>query len=673
MAENSYYEDQLAKAKTRFTSATSLASPLSLHDRMLGHDKLLNRNDPVELQGELGASQEGIDYQSYELEKALFDHQDILKMNPTLFDVIAYSQSARAKQVARDIMLWCGKSWEVEDYGRSWDIGSSGGQVKHGFTVQRQMWKEQDLKGDYDEDDSGNIRRKRHPFYWKLAEPYGVYWLGDEQSEYGPDICFYEYELPYLEMQKNYKRRNESGEYEYPTIDSLDKLNWLAQDQRIDTEPEMEIARVVVCDYRDSARDCPIEGCNHPQRVIKTFICRKDGRIDDDNYVTEVDSPFPCCSFYIIGGRMQLDETDPNLRFRPLIGPLLGEGQMVNYLTTLLLAMIRKDYSLSRLYLDVSAVQNQSLLPSGEDAENQVLEFPQPDEGKIAFFPGEIKRMPSEISQHLLAELANHKEKMSEYKPNRFAIGDAYSEASNATGTAYIAAQQQSSLPYNTLLAESDKAILKSRLAEIHAIKFWALSDPEGVSCRYYAVTSSDQTHVKYTGKPPKAGEVIWVDAAKLSSIDYDIIIKTQSLTQAEQGALWNLAVDQHERGALPTDRYIAATGTDDVVGTMEQLVLDKNRALIQPHIDQLKTQAMLRIFYGQTGIDFGGQGLGMQPGQPGAPQSQTSEQPPPGSSQNNGGTFVPANNGAGMGRMAPTNAITNSPHGGSNPVGLGY
>jgi hypothetical protein len=368
-------------------------------------DAILQRQWPTELPPELKELQEGIDYQTPDLEKALNDHVDVLKMNPTVYDVVPLSQTPTARKQARDILLWTARGWEYENEGRWWDRAVAEGQVRHGYKVMRLMHRPQkpadvaaSTAEEILEETDKAARKQRHPFFWQDVDTYSITWMGDESSEYGADVAFMEYELPYLDAQAELSRDTETV-----TLNQLGKVAWVGEGESCDDSTwHDKTVKVVVVDCRDPKnRRCQLDGCSHYQRVIQVYVCNEGGEaVSEENLVSETDSPYPGCSFMVIPGR-QTSKRDPNLRFRPLMHGLYVESEITNRITTTLLVMMRGDYSDADLYVDVSQVQDPSLLP--EDREQHYVDFQMgaKQEGKLQYVAGEIKKLPKSISPHM--------------------------------------------------------------------------------------------------------------------------------------------------------------------------------------------------------------------------------------------------------------------------------
>ncbi len=606
VSDNKYhFETELQQAKTRW---------LNFQETRRIYDGYHNRTIPTELQPELKTIQQGIDYRTPLIEKANGDWQDILTTNPTNFDLHPVSQTSEAKEQGRRILQVTTRGWEYENPQRRWDRARGEGQVRHGVSFARLCY-EPPVEPETDGDDAGEqlkdrkkkMRRRRWPFSWKDMDPYGCYYIGDETDEGGPPWFAYEYELPFIKAREEFVKEDN-----YLDLDSTGSLGWYGQDQalRANTSERASMygnkwVRVVMIDCEDpDGRECPLDGCDHKQRIIRIYVTNQEGdpQLDDATLFEEYDSPFPGCSFFAIGGRMSLQSRDPAFRFLAMLKTLYVEGQYENHLTTTLMVGMRRDMGNQGLYVDYSRADPRLLPENGE----LTFDFEALTESdKIGGFPGEIKRAPYALSPHMLPELNLHREAMAAGMPNAHLTGTANTEASNATGTAFLANEAQASLPASTLLAQTDAAILKSRRYEFHAIRFWGLSDPEGAPTVYAAVMTGNNKNVTYMGEQAKAGDVIEITASDLEDFDFDLEITTENETLAQQQARWLMTWDQYSKGVATPEDVIRAAGKRDVVGQMEKLRAAGIRANFAPYQARLDNEYVLTAASRIVGFDL--------------------------------------------------------------------
>lgn len=585
-------------------------------------DLLLDRNLPTSLQPELTGAQEGLDFETADLENAAFMHVDVLTMNLPGFDVHSYEEAIRSKQDARDILLWTAHTWEEMNFKGWWSTYTAEGQVRHGISASQLKWREHpepDVEGEKARNET--FKRRKNCFYLEDCDIYGVYTLGDDPIT-GPDIAFLEYEVPFIEASEKYSKGNSKM-----TLDGTSKVVWLGegeatQDGRETSETINSKVRVIVRDARSlDHSNCPIEGCVYPARTISIYVCGMGEDLSESHMVESYDSPFRDCSIYVVGGRKSKIR-NPDKRYRPLLLPLYAEAHWTNYLNTLLATIGRTDYADEYFYIDLSQTPEWVQLPEG--GVNLVLDRPSAESGKIPAYPGPVARFPKTASPHIMELLKQSQQRLSSYLPNRFLTGNANTEASNATGTAFIQQAQAAGLPYNRLLNESDGTILRMFQNMYHAIQFWGVADTEGSPTRYYVATSGQETILSGGAAP---GEVIWVDANKLS-MDFDLLIRTKSETLAEENMRWMIMKDKKAAGAATEENLIKSAGFDDVEGQKRLLRADQIRADAEPLVRAMRNLRLVQRVSAVTGMDFTAiaQMAGM--GQPGQGSSGGQTQP---------------------------------------------
>lgn len=600
------FEDKLRQAKERFGT---------FQEKRKTWDEYFRREAATILAPEIEPTQEGIDYRTADLEKATFDWVDSLTTNPTILDLAPVSEAQADKETGRDILMWLHRGWELENPGRSWDRAVGLGQTRHGLKVMQQTYKppkEPKLADDLSPEEYTKAREKamrnrRYPFGWRDCDIYGCYWLGDETREEGADFFAYEVEIPLMEAEETYRKEGKK------LACNLGKTAWVGQDEAIDNPGDKTLnrVRVVTIDARNLGEDCDVEGCEHPKRKICVYICGEDQGPNEETLYEEYDSPFPGCSFHVIPGRMTT-ERSPDARFRPTILPLYVEAQWVNYLTTQLATMARKDYGPNNLYIDGAQADPRHV---SEGVKDGMVEFKMGEEGNLPWVPGDIKRVPNSISPHIITLIQMHQERMLAYMPNRYLTGNADVQASNATGTAFLQQAQQASLPANTLLAASDYIILRSRRYVIHAIKKWGLT--EAAPTKYYAVMSGNNSGVQVKGKQPRAGEVFYVTADSIN-LDFDLNVITKSETLMEQSERWRIGKDMFITGVYTPEQLIRAAGIDDVEGQKEDLRAAGIRADFYQDEKLIRRAYLLRRISSRTGVDVAN--LAPAPDQAGQP-----------------------------------------------------
>lgn len=554
--------------------------------------KIIRREFPVRLQPELEEFREGFDYQSPLVEKYIHDHVDVLH-NPTLFDLHTTDDSRAGRDVQRALLLWTARVWDQLNDGGWWDSATGEGQTWAGADASWLRWKPAKLvKG---EDGQEVAEKERaNPFYLEHCDIGGVRWVGNPLD---PDAVYYRYTVPVVEsgLRKEGKRL---------TVDSLDQLGWLGEHEAHDSSTYGKSVDVLVRDARDLAgRLCPCEGCDHVMRTITVQVSVKGQAVDKGEIVEEMDSPFHHSSFFITPSRQSFRETDPHLQMRPLIAALYPLVNFENYITVVLAAMARGDYSNKNLYESLANVTPQATIArEGGNAGQDQAE----DDGffEIPLRAGQVLRLPKNISDHLMALRQDVQRLIAECAPNRYLQATASTEASNATGTAFLQQAQAASLPYNRLLTMSDRTIRRIFEAIFHAIKYWGYEEPEGYPTKYVALLTGGENVLRYKSTI-KVGEPISITAKDASSA-FDLVVKTESRTLTEQIENWRLAVDKYEKNVFTRHDLMRAGGIFDVVGQDELLFRDQVRHQhLEPYTQKLVADTVMRMAEVISDFDF--------------------------------------------------------------------
>ncbi|MDZ4249529.1 MAG: hypothetical protein U0990_05505 [Candidatus Nanopelagicales bacterium] len=581
-------------------------------------DAIVKREHKVKWPDELRPYAGGAEYLSPEAERAVQDMVDVLSMNPTVFALQLLEAGERAKKWGRDILLWMARAWEIMDEGRWWDAAVGTGQVQHGVKVTQLCWR------DYGDDEAKSVKdkiKRPFPFYLKNTPTLACAW-----TSYGgeDEISVYEYELPLIDANMQLKKRDGKR----PTIESMGKIGWLADAEIPDKSIWDETIKVTVVDSRDTKlTKCTVEGCEHYLRTICVYVSDlgTSGQSDGDygELVEEYDSPFPGSSFIVTSGR-ETNETDPHLRYRPVLYPLFVEVERLNFLISLLTMLARLDYSDERAYLALQKDAAQMGVSLPDPQPNGVMTMPRTTVGEMAVLPGEVKAFPQQISEHLMTLIDIQRQNVENAKPNRFILGTNFDEAKFGTGTANVQATQQAALPFNRLLGQSDASILRISNYMAHAVRYWAATGED----QEYPLATTDGMAVAQAST--ESGEIISVTAQKLS-IGYQLQLKTKSETLAEQQAAVLLGKLLFETNQIDQEQYWEIQGVTDIEGQRLRQGVMLAKKELAPDIMQAVKLVFYRMYQAETGIDLSGMGMMMQP--------QDGQQPPNGGGPPTGGT----------------------------------
>jgi len=584
--------------------------------------KLLERNAP-----NAAPDDAADDYQTPELEHALETWIDGLVGNPTLFDVVLTSKDTEEARKARDnIRLWASSMWKHRlNVDRWWDQAVAERQVRDGIAIMRLGWKEviEPGEGLSDEERDRMLKRQGSRFYFEDIPLEGTAWTEEGRDA---DVFFYEAEIPVIEGQQKFKKQGESSMLS-PVVDAHGHLGWVGehdatQERRSDTDAKTPSRKLKVL-YRDArdpqGRRCPLEGCDHPMRVISVYLYGDGQDRGQAELYEEQLSPFPGCSFFIIPARRH-NSRNMHLRYRPPLHPMYVEAAEINYTTTLLTTMSRKDYEGRGLFIDGSKINPDVRI--GEAGVQESYPYPGDNNDKLVVYPGPLETMPSKVSPHLAELRRDSQERMAKYMPNRYLTGEAHEEATDATGSAFIQQAAAANKPLNRVLSASDGyGIYKGFMYIFHAIRYFDCSGEKTTEHKYYATTMGDEDVM--TGGS-EAGRDVAMTKSLLESIDFELQIKTESETLAEQNARYLLWSAMYDKGIATVDDVMKAAGIRDVERQKRLLYKQRLRQIDQPQREQAQLMIINRIRQSLTGLD-----LGTNPAAPAPPVSE--ERAPPG------------------------------------------
>ena len=573
-------KDELERAKQRFEEAWS--------QRELW-DFLVDRKLPTKLPPELTGMQEGLDYQSPDAEKAIFDLVDFLMINRTMWAISVMEQGSRAKDWGRDILLTLASGWEQMSWGRWVEAATAEGQVGHGVKVMQLCHHDPD---EYDPDAKPKeLARARWPWYLKNTPTLSCYWFDREQEI---DAFWCEYDIPLIDAWRDLK--NKDGQRLGGWREG--KGVWMGDDEMPDKDAWNNRFRVLVRDARNPKNiKCPLDGCDHYLRQISYYVTPDGGSFDEAELMDEYDSPYPRCSFKAVAGRKS-NRTDPHRKYRPLLFPLFTELRWRNFLVTLLATLSRRDYSDEDVMIELTAGAKAMGVELPEPGPDGSVKYGKAGPGEYLVVAGKPVRIPKNISEHLAYLIELSDQKIRDYLPNPFIMGTNFAEAREGTGTANVAATQQARLPFDRMLTQLDAFKVEVMDDIAHAIRFWSHA---GLDYRFYQATSG--------GLPIKTsyedGELVYISAEKVS-IAYQLKLKTKSETLQEQQEAYLLAKDQHAAGFIDTEQVWEAGGITDIEGQRRRVLKEGLWNESWPKYKQAMLLLLDRIVEAEAGINLG-------------------------------------------------------------------
>lgn len=546
---------------------------------------VVRRQNPEAIPPALALQQDGIDWQSPAPQKYIQDHIGILMMNEPRMDVMTYGEGQKYRDNERDQLLTKFTWWhDVVNKARRVEARVHEGMVRDGVKVE---WLRPKPISEH----------MTAPNYFQNTVLDGNFWLENFDAD-GPDVHWYKYTVELVDSNI----KNKAGE-KY-SIDAYGKSCWLGADEPHDfaTIKDKKVD-VYVRDANDLAgKLCPVEGCDHVQRVISIFCCPTGESFKDNAETVEsYPSPFPGSSFFIVGAHTFQTDRDPHWIYQPhLMAPVYVIQAWLNMLITWWAVLAKEESSDAGLYLNKSNAQPANEPQGNAEGNDDTVRLPDTAAGEMPVFNGSIDRIPKVTSAHLSQLISQFTDMLKEYAPNRFQMGVNYTELSNGTASSNLSALQQSGILYSPMLDAMSSFMNKWDAYTDHQIKYNDIFNP---GTKYWANVSDDPNIASYR-TTIKRGEQVYLDASKC--LPHDIIISISNKTYAEKQADWYLANSQYQSGVLTSEDLIKAAGVFDVIGQMERLFKDGVRRSLQPLMTRMFDLKLVREATIRTGTDFG-------------------------------------------------------------------
>lgn len=563
-----------------------------------------------------------VSVQSTQAERGLHQAVGIMKMNPTKLNTVSLDQAPKAKDDVEDIRIWDGTFWHKQNDKRRLDTSRADQAYRYGVAVERLFW---DMPGEYDDEDeaeeallqrAGKDEREAYfkglnSDHWLIepVNPKSCKWLPVNED---PDLFFEVSEISYAEAKnlQNYEGK-------YFSLDEQRKIRFLGERAPVagssgdyGTSGPNKI-KVTTRYMKD-----PDTG----KGTISNFV-ETDGASADAAQLDEVEVPFGRCPYFVIpSGEFLPSETDPNLRYRAPIFPLVEAVNRKNFHVTTFTRLVLK-YT-DNFYVDASSVKDpaqaafiDNLFPTeGQGAQRgAVIPIPKPGANEMPVHL-HIERYPFELDSVSQWVLENIEKDIEDSMPSRFQTGNlSRTEVANETATTMVESREASALPWESHLANFDGYGTKAEIDAVHeCIQYWGGDKP------YYTVSSGDEPLLKGA---PESGTQVYIDANKLKR-PFQLVVQTENKTQAERQQDLNVTLQLAEMQWITEEQALERSGFDDPRKQMELLEAEKQRMDADPFKRELITQMRQQLLTALLGAPppLGMQQAGVAPPQ-GVPQ----------------------------------------------------
>jgi hypothetical protein len=575
------------------------------------------------------------EYQSPLLEKAWLDWTDMLASNPVKFDSVPGKSGKNAIDDANNHRLWHARQWNVMNPEGRWDTWVAAGQALDGVAVTRLLYhgqEEPDVSSLEDRDEW--MENRANVFYLDQCDIQSVRWMerGNEVQ-----VVIQEIELPVLSKEIAYdgaKLGLEKGKRYVPIHDATraSGIGWVGDGEAVDDNENQttKTVRVLVCEYRDFDKTCPICIDNHPLWVGAEIVCAPGKELQDGDVVKTYTLPWKHePSFRITPGRTG-NERDPDRKYRPPIYPLLVEAQILNWATSVYQTITSRDAADSRVYGKLNSQLEGVQFPEGW-GEKWTMPIPNADSGEIFVAPFELMAWPNEMAESLVNYIQMAERRFLSAMPNEFLMGENDEAVKEGTAASNVSATQQARIPVSRMLQFSDATRLRIHEDIDHAIQFWDQEAGKGEEVKYYNMVMGDENLIKGGGE---AGQKVYLSASRLESHP-QLVLKTDAETLVEQMQREARAFQMHAAGQIDDEQLLEHLGFTDTESQMRRIAKQKARRAADPIRTTLLNNTITQLvsLVGEVNpmllMPGGGMGMPPAPGGGGAPQAPVAQRTP--------------------------------------------
>ena len=593
--------------------------------------RLLRRRDVITLSEDLAEYGEGIDIQSAVLEEEAILRKHILSLNPAKIDVVSQEDGTQAADNAEELRIWFASLLMRLDADGAVSDVISADQVMHGVSFWRKTWEIPEESPDIPEGDAEARREyfaKRNiseTFNLKHVPVGGFMFMPLSD----PVVCLEDVEIDYLEWRQ---LKGQNGKY--ATLDEAGKVLFLGESHQTDTGTatgkKLHLLRHA---YREPGTD-------------KWKVCEYlslDGKAETSELMDEYDSPGGMPYEICPGGDEMRNESDPHLRYRPMLYSLYTVVGELNYSVTILMAWSRKRLGTQSIYCEIGAVNENGravleglgLTLEGAGAETRmVFEMQEPGSRKVMIAP-KLSEVPMPRPDELIMRIGMLGQEILRLRSSRFISGAATAqEVTQGTATAITSQTQQASIPYSASV-KKQSSFWRRYFAWVRAcILFWDEGVPEGAMKLYPILTSGDEPTYGQKGDP---GKVLYINAEKIGR-KFETLVYIRNVTEREQAERDARALIKWDRGLINTEQLLDEMGFEDPGKQMRELNKERHRRQYRERYTTIEISAVDTLLSATTGINLGALAANAAPqslggngaGQPQLPQGAQPIQPPP-------------------------------------------
>lgn len=561
-------------------------------------DKLIQRRAPTSLNPAamqfLQATNAAVDIQSPDLEKDLHDRVSVLLSNSARIDAISLDGHVKAKEDVEDIRIWSAARWLADNEENEITRAVYEQMCRYGVAVARKGWRMIEEPDKPDDRDAYYAEHVNEMFSYHYLSPLELAWAPLTK----PRCYVQESVITYPEARK-LRQNKDGGALRMYKRDGKDHL--LFADGNTPTDeivPDDWGGKKI---YLTVVAEKDEEGVWHVAEWVRCAENQTADALELDEYVCPFkEGPYPIAP----GGDELVTESNPHLRYRPMIYPLLVDVQELNALVTLLVMTtvwhlqnpfyVRLDGLNPQLASSIDGLANDGYgVIEGSGAERKfIFHMPDPGSGEVMAAP-RLEQMPNaNLPDAFMLRIQQVQENIMGHRANRYLTGDAMDATREQPATSTLNQAEAAATPFGTYLQNGDRFIKRWLLAEHEAIVYWAGDKPYPIRVR------GDEP----VSKQREAGEEVTISAEKLKR-PYVLQVITRNETQAEHALNQQLADVAYEKGRITEEQWLRQCGSDDPQKQMDDLWKDQERKYFDLKYQSVYDKAMETLMRALTGL----------------------------------------------------------------------
>lgn len=598
----------------------------------------INRRATFKFDPFLEENRQGIDIQKPQIEEARDKWVQILTLDRPRYDASSNEDTEEAKDDVEKDRVWLAASAMRQNKNGFLTKAYAESIAEYGVSIERKDWNaplEPDddyyaKKGLKDDDDDGRLKEREAYYRDREDPPFTTVpinpleccsnALGGEHTKF-----WQRFVVSYSEGKHGLK----SLDGKKVTVNNLGKLVLLGDRRPVNEDAyETDDVRkkqieVIILDYKD-----PESG----EWWCCEYICWEGEDWTEAQKLNEYRNPLGMSRYYVTErGDAPVLQTNPHLRYRPLLTSTIVHGSELAYLETVEAIILRMQVDGRFFYMDMSKATAEALTALGVDvtttnnagAQTMIAREVTAGSNVITAVPGEIKVWQWPSLESLREKIASKTIEFRESMPNRF-LTASYGEARepDQTATQWMGDKQAAALPASSHLDMYAATCIAKAEGERNAIIFWdeeeedeiapdgETEEDEGKPSRrvrnmklkqYRVITQND---MPLETNPVDPGHEVVVTADTMAR-NFTILCTIKNVTQAEQIQNDAAADDAYARGAITKEQWQKKRGAADPRRQIKDVEKERQREAIAAELQPIRIANMKKYISAETQMDL--------------------------------------------------------------------